>query len=200
MNLVEWSIFTQGQRDALRKSVKNLEKSIDSKEKDKNVYIEVRDLFASVGKATQDMLIQYFENLGTSLLKTIYGDEYRFSLVFEIKRNKSECSPKIMKGDIQVDLKDEVGVGVVDILSYAMRLAIWSLQKPRTDPIFLLDEPFKYVSKDKMPLVGEALRELTENLGAQTIMISHDEELIDIGDSAYKVEINNNVSEVKRVR
>ena len=200
MNLVEWSAYKQGQREILEKTIKVHENTIDKKEKEKDIYIQVRDLFASVGKATQDALIQYFENLGTSLLQTIYGSEYKFTLVFEIKRNKSECTPKVMKGDIQVDLKDEIGVGVVDVLSYAMRLAIWSLQKPRTEPVFILDEPFKYVDKNKRSLIGEALQGLTESLGAQTIMISHDDELIDIGNSAYQISITNNVSDVRRVR
>ena len=199
MNLLEWSSYQKGQRDSLESSMKQLEKDIDSKNKEKDIYIQVRDLFASVGKATQDMLIQYFENLGTTLLKTIYGDGYKFSLQFEIKRNKSECKPIVIKDNIELSLTDEIGVGVVDVLSFGMRLAIWSLKKPRTDPIFLLDEPFKYVSKDKLSLVGDALRELSEKLGAQIIMISHEEELTDFANSAHKVKIIDNVSEVSRI-
>ena len=200
MDLVQWAQKTQGYVEGLEKTIKELHTDILECQNQSALYSQVRDLFASVGKATQEQLIGYFEKLGTSMLQTIYGEEYRFVLKFEMKRNKSECAPKVWKGDLELDLKDDTGVGVVDVLSFAMRLAVWSLSRPRTEPVFILDEPFKYVSEDKLKLVGNALQELVETLGVQIIMVSHDEELIEAANTAHRVIIHDGISEVRRER
>jgi DNA repair exonuclease SbcCD ATPase subunit len=134
------------------------------------------------------------------MLRTIYGDEYRFGLQFEIKRNKSECKVLVFKNDIELNVKeDETGGGVIDIVSFAMRLAVWSLTRPRTEPLFVLDEPFKFVKgAGKLEMVGQVLQELSKSLGVQIIMASHDDALIEASDTAYRVIIDNDISEVRR--
>ena len=199
MTLIETLQRKRGYKEKLEEDYKSLRRSVRQNKRQYKRYISVRELFSSVAQSTQDNLVGYFENIGASMLKTIYGDEYKFTLSFKQQYNKNICILHVYKDDIELDLKDDVGVGIIDVLSFAMRLAIWSLSSPRTDNVFILDEPFKYVSVDKLPLVGEALHELSDTLNVQIIMVSHDEELIDIADAAYKVEISNKISSVERI-
>jgi len=127
-------------------------------------------------------------------LKSIYGDEYKLVLSFEVKRGKSEAGISVFKGDMELSLDEETGGGIVDVAALAMRFALWSLMEPRTSPVFVLDEPARFVSKDKLPLMGDILKELSKKLGVQIIMVSHEDELIGIADLAYKVSIENNIS------
>jgi len=199
MNLVEWIATKKGSKEALESNITVLDRDVRGLSSDVESYVRIRELFSTIGKSVQDRLIGYFSDLVTSMLQIIYGEEYRFELVFEIKRNKPECSPKLYKGDIVLtDLKYDMGGGILDVISFAMRLAVWSLEKPRTEPTFLLDEPFKYVSVDKLTLVGEALKEIVESLDIQLIMVSHEEELIEIADTAYRVINAKGISEIRR--
>ena len=48
----------------------------------------------------------------------------------ERKRNKLECRPVVMEGDYEYTAKDEMGGGIIDIISFAFRVVLWSLESP----------------------------------------------------------------------
>ncbi len=199
MNLTEWTNTKRGSKELLESNIIALESSVSTLNDDIGSYTRVRELFSTIGKTVQSKLVNYFNGLVTSMLQIIYGSEYKFELVFDIQKTGPKCFPKLHKGDLILsDLKYDMGGGILDIISFAMRLAVWSLESPRTEPIFLLDEPFKYVSVDKLTLVGEALKEIVESLDIQLIMVSHEEELIGIANIAYRVVNNDGISEIRR--
>jgi DNA repair exonuclease SbcCD ATPase subunit len=144
----------------------------------------------------QEEIVGAFCGLGTLMLQSIYGKEYRLDLKFESKRNKSEAKLSVLKGDIELSLDEETGGGIVDVVALAMRFALWSLMEPRTDPLFIMDEPAKFVSKDKLPMFGRMLKQICETLGIQVVMVSHEDELVNIADRSYRVDIKNGVSKV----
>jgi len=54
-------------------------------------------------------------------------------------------------------------------------ITFWSLNKNR--PSFALDEPFRNVSPDLQHKVSDMLRMVSEKLGVQIIMVSHQEDI-----------------------
>jgi DNA repair exonuclease SbcCD ATPase subunit len=194
--LQKWIENKKGYKAKLQSDLNTTTKSLQVCSSRLEICEEVLDFFTKIGKVTQDKIIHYFEDITSSMLRLVYGDEYSLKLSFVFRRDKNECDLAVYKGGVEVSLKDECGGGVVDIVSFAMRLAVWSLQSDKTMPIFILDEPFKYVSADKLTLVGRAISDLSKRLGLQVIMVSHSDELIEIADKAFRVTESNGVSEV----
>jgi|TARA_Y100000310_G_C20627424_1_gene786734 DNA repair exonuclease SbcCD ATPase subunit len=60
----------------------------------------------------------------------------------------------------------------------------------------LLDEPFKFLSKNLLPRASELLKELSEKLDLQFIMVTHLDELTDCADKTFDVKIKKGVSKV----
>jgi len=64
---------------------------------------------------------------------------------------------------------------MMDVTSFALRVAFWALKKNR--PIMVLDEPFPNVSPDLQYKVSEMVKFVSEKLGLQIIMVSHAENI-----------------------
>ena len=132
----------------------------------------------------------------SSALAAIWDDPYEFKLEFVQKRNKTEAELWIVREGEKMKPLDASGGGVVDVLSLALRMAFWSLDKTKR-PLLLLDEPLKMLSKNKAKLAMEMLQMLSSKLGIQILMVSHNEEFIAGADKQFRVSLKNGVSIVK---
>jgi len=158
-----------------------------------------RDVVNTVLLVTQEQVKSHLEDIVSLALSAVYGDEYAFEFEFGIKRNQLEVTPFIVKGGERFAPKDEVGGGVNDVCSLALRLAMYSLMEPKPAPVFLLDEPGRFLSRDKQPLFGVMLKRISEMLGVQIIMVSHSAGIIDCSDRAYNVTQEGGISRVELI-
>jgi len=155
-------------------------------------------IIIAVAQATQKELEYRITEPVSLALATVYDNPYKMVAKFQIAgRGTTECYLGFERdGHINKPL-DSSGGGPVDIASFALRISSWSLSKPRSRPIIGLDEPFKWISRDKMPLAGMMLKEVSKQLGLQIIMISHIPELINCADNVIEVGIKDGKSYLK---
>ena len=160
---------------------------------------QAREIVNQVLLITQEKVKTYIEEIVSLALSLVYGDEYSFEFEFAIKRNQTEVTPWIVKGSERFSVVDEVGGGVRDVASFALRLVIWSLLEPKTSSTFILDEPGRNLSRDIQPLFGQMLQRISKLLGVQVIMISHSNDLIESADTAYEVRQEKGISIVRKI-
>jgi len=154
---------------------------------------KAREIAQCVLLLTQGRVKTAIEEIVTLALSTVYP-ELSFELEYEIKRNQSEATPWIVENDERHSPRDEVGGGVLDIVSLGLRLALWALMEPKPANIFILDEPAKFLSRDKQPLFGEMLSQLSKTLGVQILIVSHNNAIIDSADKVYKISQSDGIS------
>jgi DNA repair exonuclease SbcCD ATPase subunit len=68
--------------------------------------------------------------------------------------------------------------------------------RPRSRNVLILDEPFGNLSVDLMPRASEMIKQISERLGLQIIMVTHAEELIQAADKTFRVNIRKGISQV----
>lgn len=107
------------------------------------------------------------------VVKEIFGNEYEFIIEIDEDSQRKQINFLIKKNNEKFDPKYELGGGVIDLLSFCLRIAIWSLNP--TKNIILLDEPFKFLSKDKQQLIPILLQKLSNELKLQFIIVTHEE-------------------------
>ena len=207
MNVQE--IQNQLNEFAVRKKV--LEKSLDDKlekilaEKESVENLtKARWVLTEVSQLTQKKFKAKVESLVTMAVQSVFDRPFKFHLEFERKRNKMECYPivtEIVDGVERVyeDPENDMGGGAMDIISFAFRIVLWSLEKPSSRNVIILDEPMKNMGK-LITLGGQVLREISHKLGFQLILITHDDELIEIADRSYEVTHDGNKSSVMLVK
>ena len=146
-----------------------------------------------VAQDTQSQLKLKIEDIVNLALNTVFPDEYLFQVDFNVSRGKTDAELVFVnqKTGGRVDPMTASGGGVVDIVAFALRIAGYVLES-NVDNVIILDEPFRFVSKDLVDRAGEILKVLSTKLGLQIIIVTHIPEFVDIADKVFRVRKNQN--------
>jgi DNA repair exonuclease SbcCD ATPase subunit len=155
---------------------------------------EAQVFIQEIARQTQSQLKFVISDLVNLAIETCFPSEYIFDIDFKIERGKTSAKLLFIKNDVEVDPMDAAGGGVVDIVAFALRLSAWSLG--HTDNVIILDEPFRFLSKDLQPRAGEMMNKLCKSLGLQIICVTHSQEIIENSDRIFEVTIKDNTSKV----
>lgn len=184
---------------------KNLRKNELLEEKDclggmsKNID-EAIEILTAVLAGTQEGVVKFIEETVTTALQYVYGDNYGFEVEYVLKRDQPEVILRPTKGEMVYDPKFTGGIGVVDVCSFALRYVCWALMEERSASIMFHDEPFKFVhGKEENLRLGEMVKNMSDLLGLQVILVSGESALINSADKAFKVTMENDISQVEMV-
>lgn len=183
--------------------VRQIDSELLSSDKRLNKLSLARTALTEFAQQSQEEIKTSIEDLVTLALRSVFDREWSFKLYFERKRNDFTIRPVIVENGEEFDPKDELGGGAIDIISYALRVILFSLSDDANDyeRVMILDEPMKFVGTgDTLSRAGSMIKEIAERLEIQTIMVTHDEELAEISDVAYEVTHNGTKSEINRTR
>jgi len=154
-----------------------------------------RSVVQSVAEATQKHIEFHISSIVTMALQSVFPDPYTFELRFLQRRNKTEADLIFIKnGNETDDLLNAGGGGPADIASFALRIALWSIKK--TQPVQILDEPMRFVSRDLQTKVSMLMKELSDKLGVQFIVVSHIPELCGEAHNIIKIENSGGESKI----
>lgn len=149
--------------------------------------IKARWLITEAQERTQFKFKKRVEPLVTMAIRSIYPNPYKFELVFGKRAGKLTCTPTIVENGVEKDPMEDMGGGLVDIVSFALRVVLWSFERPKTNPIIFFDEPLKNMG-ELIRLGAEVMRKVANKLGFQLIINTHEEEVKAIADSVYEIE------------
>jgi hypothetical protein len=146
-------------------------------------------IIQTVAQATQEQLSWYINDMVTVAVEAVFpDDQYQFFLEFIQRRGKTEADLFLAdtKGN-RIKPSDAEGGGLVNVVAFALRVALWSLTKS-SRPVLVLDEPFSFLhSRDAHAKVAELLKTISERLGLQIIMVTGEDESTKIIEGADKV-------------
>lgn len=152
-----------------------------------------------VARSTQQELEYHISELVSLALEAVFPDPYKLDLSFELKRGRSEAVLSFVSPEDggKIHPLSAAGGGVVDVAAFALRVALYSLQRPKTRATLILDEPFRFLSRDLQLRASAMLKEISERLKLQIILVSHDPNIIESADKTFTVKISKGVSKVE---
>lgn len=160
---------------------------------------KAHEILKQVGLQTQQQLIYHISDVTSVALESVFDEPYRLVLDFVERRNKNECDILFEKNGEKIDPMLASGGGVVDLAAFALRIASWSMQIPKTRSIIILDEPFKHLSKNLHARASEMIKLLADRLGIQFIIITHSEVLSTSADKTFEVTQRKGISRIKTI-
>lgn len=188
----------KGARDKLVKQYKEIQNKLEHLIKESEVAEQAHVAIQEVAKLTQKELEYHVSNTVSRGLAAIFDDPYKFCLEFVLRRDKTEAD-LIWERDGSQYLPN--GGGVRDISSFALLIAMRSIQARPGAPFFALDEPFKGLKPSGLQTrAGVMLREISKGLGLQLLIITHDAAIIESADTSYEVTQEKGVSLVNEIR
>lgn len=177
----------QAEHRLLGEQVDREAKRLGSLKQDAEYIDKARALIQQAALQTQETLKIRLTAIVTTALRTVFVDkDLAFSVRFESKRGRTEAVLEVGENDIFTDPIEGHGGGVVDVVSFALRAAFWSISRSRS--VLILDEPFRFLSRDLQSAAAEMIRTLSDKLGLQILMVTHEEALKEVADSIFEVE------------
>jgi len=133
---------------------------------------EAQSIAQQIAQTLQQQVHQKISRIVTQSLQAVFDDPYEFKIIFDRKRGKTEARMVFVRDGVELDdPMNEVGGGVIDVASLALRLASVLLSRPPHRRLIILDEPFKNVrGKEFRKRVRGMMLALCESMGFQFVL------------------------------
>ncbi len=184
-----------GERNLLQRTLEGCVADLESSRVEGLNIEAAQVIIQQVSRETQEQLKFHIESIVSMALEAVFDEPYKFKVLFEIKRNQTEAVCKFERDGELIDPMTATGGGAVDVASFALRVTLWSLGKTRST--IILDEPFRFVSQDLQPRAGALIKELSDKLGIQFIVVTHSQIMVDAADKVLVARLKNGRSKVK---
>lgn len=182
----------------IQKDIESIENKLSDNKNNFNLLIDAQAFLQDVAQKTQSKLKLQIEDIVNLALETCFPNEYEFRIDFNVSRGKTEAELIFLSkltGN-KIDPMNASGGGVVDLTSFALRIACYTLQY-NINNVIVLDEPFRFISRDLQDKASQILKSLSQKLGLQIIMVTHIPELVNVADKIFEVKKIDGISKVK---
>ena len=121
-------------------------------------------------------------------LSLVFGEDLRLSVETKTVRDMTSMVLKLQENGIELDdIVESTGSSRVAVLDMLLNLMFLFSVTPKLELLMVMDEPFGSVEQAHLPALGQLLREIHEQRGVQSLIASHETELIDAADVVYEV-------------
>ena len=187
----------QGKRTLVEDSIKRLRTEAKLKGRELRQHEQAREVIRTVGIETQKQLQYHISDITSLALESVFNDPYKLEVEFVQRRNKTECDIHFVRDGQRVDPLTASGGGAVDVAAFALRIASWSMETPKSRNLIILDEPMRFVSHHYQEKASMMIKEVSKKLGLQFIIITHEPVLAAHADKVFETEIKNGVTNIK---
>lgn len=137
------------------------------------------------------------EEICTTALDAVFPGKYVFGMDYSPSRGKTEVVFYVQdNGGRKYDPMLANGGGLVDVVAFALRIAVLMISKNRRT--LILDEPFKFVSASLKDSIYAIVSLLSKELDVQIIASTHDSAMIKRADRVFRTTQLGGVSHVER--
>ena len=189
----------KGRRFQIQHSITTLQKAVKVNTKELHNHEKANEIIKEVSLQTQGQVSYHISDITSLALEAVFNNPYELDVEFVQRRNKTECDLLFSRDGHQMDPIDGSGVGAIDIAAFALRIAVWSMQTPRSRNTIILDEPFKSLDNhtDRLERASKVIKELSDRLGLQFIIITHKSVLTEYADKIFTIKLKKGVSHVR---
>ncbi len=181
----------KGARTQIQKQIGEARRTYITASRDATATEEAQAIIQDIARKTQDQIRYHVTDLGSMALNVVFSDDIRLGLDFNPSRGKTEAKLAFLRGKqgISVDPLEADSGGACDIAAEALRDSLWYIQRPRTRPIMLRDEPFKNINDPTRQMherASEMIQQISKRLGLQFIIVTAVPELAEIADKTFR--------------
>lgn len=206
LNKVKDYVFSKrAEKQALENHLSTI--NIQLAEKEKSLALLEKSLVAlqKLTDLKKKETTEKIENIISFGLQTIFEDSsYQFKILDSIKRKQVVYDFRVYSDSFKsaegVSILDSRGGGVISIVSFLLRLVLMCMMDKKAERFMALDEPFNALSENYHENLVSAIKSITEKLGVQLLVVSHQKSLDAFGDVVYELKQVNGVTSAHLVR
>jgi DNA repair exonuclease SbcCD ATPase subunit len=193
----------KGEKSQVLRTITKLEEDIEEGQKSVRSHEKAKKIIQEVALKTQQQLSYNISGIASMALETVFDTPYELHLEFVERRSKTECDIYFIRDKVKID-PFSGGGGAIDVASFALRIALWSMQQPKTRPTLILDEPFKHLKGEVTNRkVLEMVNKISKKLNIQIIMVSDErvsrEITSEFTDKLFETSIVDGVTQIQEI-
>lgn len=177
------------EKDLIEKQIKDTNQEIKLNSKLLEELEKIKMAVLTISIESKNEMIEYIEELVTTCLSSIFGSKYKFEIKTDDKRDQQETHFFLNKNGLLLEPRDDIcGDSILNILGLGLRASNLVIDA-EAEQLIMMDQPFKDLRYDKKPFVCDLVRHLSDDLGIQFNIITHDpvymklaNHTIDLGD------------------
>ena len=195
----------KGSRKLLQKQLDDMQKQQTEVEQELEFAREEQFIIQVVARETQGQLEYQISELVSLALQSVFDDPYEFGVDFVIRRGQTEADLYFSRNGQRYDPLSSCGVGTVDVASFGLRMARWTLSNPKSRNVLVLDEPFRHIkgTKDNERALA-MVKQLSHRLKVQVIMVSDErvprELIAELADKVYLAGQTKGISHAEEIK
>lgn len=186
----------KGRAMQIEKSLEELSVAIKEQKRSLHKHEEAKEVIRVVGLKTQEQISFHISDITSLAMDAVFVEPYKLKVEFIQRRNKTECDLFFEREGMSADPISASGGGAVDVASFALRIASWSMSKPRTRNTIILDEPLRFLSGDNQERASAMIKEISQRLGLQFIIVTHESILASYADRVFESKIKKGVTQI----
>jgi DNA repair exonuclease SbcCD ATPase subunit len=169
----------EGQYQKTKSLLKTKEQEAALFKKRLNNIEQAEVLLKKLANKKQHNNIKYIETICTNAINAIFEENIEFKIELTGETTKTGYKFYIIDKDTgnKTNPKINEAGGLKDILGFSLRVALWGLQEGKKCNTIILDEPFGAFNSAEMQKAGDLIKELSEKLGIQFIIVTHKKDL-----------------------
>ena len=169
----------KGQRDLIAQSIAQSESSLSILDSQLSMERECARLFQLTTEASWAMAKQLVEELVTRALQSVFFDRsYKFAMSYEVKRGAAAVTFAVIENGQEMDLVDDLGGGIADLVALVLRIAFVNLYRPAVRQLLILDEPTRMIAEVYQPYVARFVKQVCKELGMTVFLVTHSQALV----------------------
>lgn len=186
-----------GRRDQLQSEVTIASEKQTTLSQEQENITRALEIIQCTAKLTQQQLEIHISELVSLALEAVFPNPYKMVLKFETRRNRSEADLLLQDADGNLlNPMDSVGGGVVDVAAFALRVALFSLKRPKPRAVMVMDEPLRFLSSDLQDRASRMIKEVSDKLGIQFLIVTHEKQLLESADKVFSISNDHGTSRI----
>ena len=172
-------------RDVLRSQIASGEREIESLRYEADLEQKSAEVFKAWLEDLLKTNVDSISELATRGLRyVIHDQELTFKIHQEPKYNRLSMSFLIEEDGVEGDPVDSFGGGPVVVASLILRLGV--MARMGMGNLLLLDESMFALANKYIPTAADFMRQLSERMGVNILMVTHNEEFMNNAHVAYE--------------
>ena len=165
-------LVKKNQRQGILSSLTHEKKSLKKKQQHLQDLGEAQTIIHEVAETIQQSAHNQISSIVTKCLIEVFGmDAYEFKIEFIKRSTKTEAKIVLSRDGEEYDYKREVGGGVLDVISFALRISAIMMTRPKVNKVIILDEPFKNLrGQQHRSRIKNLVQQLADELDIQFII------------------------------
>lgn len=177
--------------------IKEKQSSLKELKTERQALIDTKQVLIDSIKIINSHFKKKIETITSQVVKRVFKRDIKIEVNFETKSYGVEANIKVIENNIELDPMDDMGGSIIEVISLIIRLVLREISSERLRKTIILDEPFNWAG-DLIILIGQIIKEFSKDI--QFIILTHDDRLEDIADRIYRIERQDFMSRIIRIK